>query len=110
MTEGALRWQAGSPQVMIDQVAAITAALELPNVDIGIIPFSAPATFFPRHGWHLYDSDAVIIGTESGTATLTDGEDIARYERMFSQLQELASTGEAARLVLDRIASDYRSL
>ena len=95
---------------MIDQIAAITAAAELPNVDIGIIPFSAPATIFCRHGFHLYDSDAVIFGTETGTATLTDGEDIARYERMFSQLQELASTGKAARLVLDRIASDYRSL
>jgi hypothetical protein len=110
MTEGALRWQAGSPQLMIDQLAAIAAAIDLPNVDIGIIPFSAPATFFPRHGWHLYDSDAVLVGTETGLATVTDGEDVARYERLFSQLQELAHTGEAARAVLDRIAGDYENL
>jgi transcriptional regulator with XRE-family HTH domain len=110
MTEGALRWQAGSPQLMIDQLAAVAAAIDLPNVDIGIIPFSAPATFFPRHGWHLYDSDAVLVGTETGLATVTDGEDVARYERMFSQLQQIAHTGEAARAVLDRIAGDYRKL
>ncbi len=110
MTEGALRWQAGSPQVMIEQIGAITAATELPNVDIGIIPFSASAVIFPRHGFHLYDSDAVIVGTETGTATITDAEDIASYEQMFTQLQEIASMGADARPILDRIAADYRNL
>ena len=110
MSEGALRWQAGSPEVMLEQIAAISAAIDLPNVDVGIIPFSAPATFFPRHGFHLYDSDAIIVGTESGTATITDGADVARYEKMFAQLEAIASMGAAARPVLDRIASDYRDL
>ena len=110
MTEGALRWQAGSPQVMVEQIEAIITATELPNVEIGIIPFTAAATFFPRHGWHLYDSDAVIIGTETGVATITDIDDIARYERMFARLEEIASTGEDARAVLDRIGADYRRL
>jgi len=110
MTEGALRWQAGSPQVMIEQIDAITAATELPNVDIGIIPFSAPAIIFPRHGFHLYDSDAVVVGTETGTATITDAEDITSYEQMFTQLQEIASMGPGARPILDRIAADYRNL
>jgi transcriptional regulator with XRE-family HTH domain len=110
MTEGALRWQAGSPQLMIDQLASIAAAIDLPNVEIGIIPFSVSATFFPRHGWHLYDSDAVLVGTETGLATVTDTEDVARYERMFSQLEELAHTGEAARADLDRVARDYMNL
>jgi transcriptional regulator with XRE-family HTH domain len=110
MTEGALRWQAGSPALMTEQVEAIIAATELPNVVLGIIPFSTPATFFPRHGWHLYDSDAVVVGTETGVATITDPDDIARYERMFTRLQDIASTGAAARAVLQRIAGDYRSL
>lgn len=110
MTEGALRWQAGSPQVMIEQIDAIAVAIELPNVQIGIIPFSAPATIFPRHGFHLYDSDAAIVGTETGMATITDSEDITKYEKMFTLLTEIAAMGPAARPVLDRIASDYRSL
>jgi len=111
MTEGALRWPGCEPQVMLDQVEAVSAAIDLPNVDIGIVPFSAPAAgIFPRHGFHLYDSDAVIWGSESGTATLTDGEDVAKYERMFTRIADIASIGEAARPVLDRIASDYRSL
>lgn len=111
MTEGALRWPGCTPQAMAEQMDALIAATELPNVDLGIIPFSAPAAgIFPRHGFHLYDSDAVIVGTESGMATITDADDIGRYERMFSRLQEIATTGAAARDVLARIAADYRNL
>jgi hypothetical protein len=111
MTEGALRWPGCAPQVMLDQIEAVRAAIDLPNVEIGIIPFSAPPLgIFPRHGFHLYDGDCAIWGSESGTATITDGEDVARYEKMFGRLAAAASTGNAARPVLDRIASDYRAL
>ena len=48
MSEGALRWQAGSPEVMLEQIAAISAAIDLPNVDVGIIPFSAPRDVLPE--------------------------------------------------------------
>lgn len=109
MTEGALRWQAGSPRVMTEQIDAIIAASELPNVDLGIIPFSAPVSVFPKHGFHLYDSDAVIVGTETGTAIITD-DDVAGYERMFGQLQDIALMGPDARPELERIAAEYRSL
>jgi transcriptional regulator with XRE-family HTH domain len=110
MTEGALRWQAGSPHVMIEQLHAIAAAAERPNVDVGIIPYTTPVTVFPRHGFHLYDSDAVIIGTETGTATIVDNEDIASYEQLFVRLEQHAATGDAARAVLARVADDYRKL
>jgi transcriptional regulator with XRE-family HTH domain len=110
MTEGALRWQAGSPALMADQVEAIITATELPNVEIGIIPYTTPATLFPRHGFHIYDHDAVIIGTEAGMATITDPDDITRHEHMFTRLQDIASTGPAARAALRRIAADYRNL
>ncbi len=110
MTEGALRWQAGSPQVMIEQLDAIAAATGHPNVEVGIIPYSTPVTVFPRHGFHLYDSDAVIIGTETGTATIIDNDDIAGYERLFARLEELAATGDTAQAVLRRVADDYRKL
>lgn len=110
MTEGALRWQAGSPDVMIQQIDAIVEASELPNLEVGIIPYSTPVTVFPRHGFHLYDSDAVIIGTETGTATIVDSEDIAGYEQLFAHLKELAVTSNEALKVLKRIAGDYRRL
>lgn len=110
MTEGALRWHAGSPQLMIEQLEAISAASRLPNVQVGVIPYTTPVTVFPRHGFHLYDSDAVIVGTETGTATIVDPEDIARYESMFADLEQVAVTGDAARDVLARVSDDYRRL
>lgn len=110
MTEGALRWQAGSARLMIEQLDAIAAALNLPNVRIGIIPYTTPVAFFPRHGFHLYDSDAAIIGTETGTATIVDSEDVSRYEQMFADLENVAATGDDARGALTRISDDYRRL
>jgi len=110
MTEGALRWQAGSPKLMIEQLEAIADASMLPNVQVGIIPYTTPVTVFPRHGFHLYDSDAVIVGTETGTATIVDQDDVARYESMFAELERVAVTGEAARDVLSRVSDDYRRL
>lgn len=110
MTEGALRWQAGSPQVMIEQLDAIAAATKLPNVLVGVIPYSTPVAVFPRHGFHLYDSDAVIVGMETGTATIVDQGDIDRYEEMFARLEDVAATGDDARAALNRIADDYRNL
>jgi transcriptional regulator with XRE-family HTH domain len=110
MTEGALRWQAGSPKVMLEQLEAIAEASALPNVHVGVIPYSTPMQVFPRHGWHLYDSDAVIVGTETGTATIVDGDDIARYEELFKRLEAAAVFGEDARDELARVANDYRTL
>jgi transcriptional regulator with XRE-family HTH domain len=110
MSEGALRWHAGSPAVMLEQLRAIAEATKLPAVRIGIVPYSSPMSVFPRHGWHMYDSDAVIVGTETGTATITDADDIADYERLFRAIEERAVFDDAAREVLERVADDYRRL
>jgi hypothetical protein len=110
MTEGALRWQADSPTVMADQVRAIAQAAKQPNVHIGIIPWTTPVRFFPRHGFHLYDEDAVTVGTETATATITGPADIATYIELFHTLKRTASFGDAAQEHLTRIAADYEQL
>jgi transcriptional regulator with XRE-family HTH domain len=110
MSEGALRWHAGSPAVMLEQLQAIAEATKLPTVRIGVVPYSIPMPVFPRHGWHMYDSDAVMVGTETGTATITDADDIADYERLFRAIEERAAFDDAAREVLERVADDYRRL
>jgi hypothetical protein len=52
----------------------------------------------------------VIVGTETGTATIVGQDDIARYEFMFAELERVAVTSEAARGVLSRVSDDYRRL
>lgn len=110
MTEGALRWQGGGPGVMVEQLEHIAEVSNRPGIRIGIIPWTKPAGVFPLHGFSIYDSRAVMIGTRVATAFLTDSADVAEHEKLFSELEGLADWGETARGHLGRIATDYRSL
>jgi hypothetical protein len=110
MTEGALRWHAGSATIMSDQIDAIAAAATRPNVSIGLIPWTTPVHLFPRHGFHIYDDDAVIAATETATATLTGRADIAAYHELFAALEASASFGDEAQEHLQRISAAYADL
>lgn len=108
-TEGALRWNLGGSAVMVEQLERITAAIERPNVRLGIIPWQTPARVLPLHGFHLYDHRAVVVGTRSGTAIMGE-RDVPDYEALLGELERLAAFDGEARMVLERIADDYRSL
>jgi transcriptional regulator with XRE-family HTH domain len=110
MSEGALRWQAGSPALMAEQAEALTASTKRPNVRLGIIPWTTPVDRFPIHGFHVYDEDAVIVGTLTATATITGAADVATYLEQFTAIEHLATFGDAAREHLERIAGEYRQL
>lgn len=110
MTEGALRWHAGSPAVMAEQAQSIADISRRSNVRVGIIPWTTPVTQFPRGGFHLFDDDAAIVATDVATATMTAPADIATYAEIFTALERAASFGDDARGHLARIAADYRQL
>jgi transcriptional regulator with XRE-family HTH domain len=110
MTEGALRWQAGSPQIMAEQLEQLARQATEGKVQIGVIPWTTPAGTFPTHGFSMYDRRAVVIGTRSATAFITDPKDVAAYSRLFDDLAGLASFGPEAAQIISRIAGDYRSL
>ena len=65
---------------------------------------------FPLHGFSIYDSRAVIVGTRVATAFLTDSQDVAEHEKLFAELEALADWDAAAREHLGRIAADFRAL
>jgi transcriptional regulator with XRE-family HTH domain len=110
MTEGAIRWQAGSAALMVEQTEAIAEAAKRPNMRLGIIPWTAPVDIFPPQGFHIYDEDAVIIGTLTGAATLTSPGDVAMYLDEFAEIERLAAFGDEAQEHLARIAAEYRQL
>lgn len=110
MTEGALRWHAGSPQLMADQIDAVAVAVGRSNVRLGIIPWMLPVSFFPRHGFQIFDEDAVMVGTETATATMTGTSDIATYLELFTALAEVAAYDDEASSHLARIGREYREL
>jgi len=111
MAEGALRWQAGGPEVMAEQcdyLAELTTAR--PNVELGIVPWTVPVDFFPPGGFHLYDDQAAIVGTEIATMMPTGRADVAAYRTRFDAVTRVALFGEAARPHFERVAAEYRSL
>ena len=109
MTEGALRWQAGNARIMVEQLERLSQqAREQPR--IGVIPWTTPAGIFPTHGFWMYDRRAVVVGTRSATAFITDPKDVTTYSQLFDQLVSLASFGEEAARIIWRIAEDYRGL
>jgi transcriptional regulator with XRE-family HTH domain len=110
VTEGALRWQAGDPQVMAEQLDAILTVSRRQNVVIGVVPWTTPVDVFCTHAFHLYDSEAVVVGTEVASAVLDSADDVDVYEQLFDRLAAIASTGDDARRELLRIRGDYQLL
>lgn len=109
-TEGALRWHLVSPQMMIDQLAHLTELSWRPNVRAGVIPWDRPTTTYARHTFHLYDSNAAIVTTESGMAVVTDPVQVAVYDHRFATLEDAAVFGDEARAVFARLGDEYRTL
>ena len=110
MSEGALRWMALSPAVMLQQLDRIHQIAGLPHVEIGIIEWTTPASVFPMHGWDLYDERAAVVGTETATALITDVQDLQQYRALFAELQRMATTGEDLVAVLNRLRGAYAGL
>jgi transcriptional regulator with XRE-family HTH domain len=110
MSEGALRWHAGSPEIMADQIEQLEAVVHLPAVQLGIIPWTRPVRFFPRHGFHIYDADAVAFGTETAFAIITGRADVQAYIELFDSLEACAVFGDEALNHLRRIGAEYRAL
>lgn len=109
MSEAALNWLAGTPSVMAEQMDQLIEASTLPNVRLGIIPFRTPARVFAPHGFDMYDSRGVCIGTKTATALSTEPRDIADYDVLFDELRRMAVFGDDVRELLRSTAESYRA-
>jgi transcriptional regulator with XRE-family HTH domain len=108
-TEAALRWIVRSPTLMIEQLDRIAEASRLPHVELGVIPLNTVAPNpAPLHGFHIYDDESVMFGTETGTALLSGSSRVVFYTAMFAGLERLAVFGDDSRELLDRIAAEHR--
>ena len=110
MTEGALRWQAVNPAVMVEQLDHIAEISQRPGVRVGVIPWTTAVDCFPVSGFHIFDSRAVVIGTDAATAFFTDSQDVSAYEKLWDELEALATWDAAAREHIARIGADFRAL
>jgi transcriptional regulator with XRE-family HTH domain len=110
LTESALRWHIGSPETMARQVEHLVTVTERPHVRLGVIPWTRAVTHPVLHAFQIYDQRAVMVGTETAVAVITDARDVADYETRFQIYAALADYGDDAQHVLQRLADEYRAL
>jgi hypothetical protein len=79
-----------------------------PNVRLGIIGFGTPARVFPGEAFHIYDNRAVMVGIETGSTIMEKPQHVGAYIDLFDELAKLAVYDDEARVILDRIAEEYR--
>lgn len=106
LEESVLRYRLCSADTMAAQLGHLLGVMELPNVAVGLIPFSAQRTVWPMPTFTIFDDSRVHADTLDAAATLTQPSQVELYARAFERLSQGAARGAAARcLIADAVAS-----
>jgi transcriptional regulator with XRE-family HTH domain len=98
MHELCLDQMVGSPKIMREQLQAIEAAQDRPNITVWVLPTSAPAHRMNTCTWSYFyyhdplDDDVVSIETHAGFRYIETAEQVRRYDRAFEELTRRSLT------------------
>ncbi|MCC8243515.1 helix-turn-helix domain-containing protein [Saccharothrix luteola] len=110
LAESALRWRMGSADLMCEQIDHLVQIVRRPNVQLGVVPWTADANMVALHGFQVYDERVVTLSVLTGNATITDPHDVREYLALFGRLERLAVRGDALEDLLEQISRDHRKL
>ena len=91
------------------QTEKIIDVASLENVTIGIIRQDTEADVWHDHGFNILDDrgdngDPVVhVETLTQGLTITEPDEVAAYKDRFTQMRQLAVTGDEARVLLRRV-------
>nr|WP_272922377.1 helix-turn-helix transcriptional regulator [Streptomyces sp. SID685] len=106
LEESVLRYRMCSIETMAAQLGHLLGVMDLQNVAVGIVPFSAQRTMWPMPTFTIFDDGRVHADTLDAAATLTQPSQVELYARAFEQLSQGATRGAAARsLIASALAS-----
>ncbi|MFB8175820.1 helix-turn-helix domain-containing protein [Streptomyces sp. NPDC055966] len=106
LEESVLRYRLCSAETMAAQLGHLLGVMDLQNVAVGIVPFSAQRTMWPMPTFTIFDGTRVHADTLDAAATLTQPSQVELYARAFDRLSQVAARGAAARsLIADAVAS-----
>jgi transcriptional regulator with XRE-family HTH domain len=111
LTEGALRWRPGPPELMLAQLDRLLSIATLPNVSIGVLPFDREATALYVNGFTIFDhpdDPFVLVESYGGERRFHDEKTLGKYRSVFAELHESALTGSEATDVIRRLMDDLR--
>src|SRR6266536_2596741 len=131
LAEGALRWRLGALGSHLAQLDRLVAVSTLPNVDLAVLPQTAPVLTWHGHGFVIFDrihladdgtadgaddegdqggDTLVYVETLTQELRVTDPNDVALYVDVFERLRSEAPAGEDARRLLASVTADLRQL
>ncbi|MFF9769349.1 helix-turn-helix domain-containing protein [Streptomyces sp. NPDC014636] len=106
LEESVLRYRLCTVETMAAQLGHLLEVMDLQNVAVGIVPFSAQRTMWPMPTFTIFDDTRVHADTLDAAATLTQPSQVELYARAFEQLSQGAARGAAARsLIASALAS-----
>lgn len=106
LEETVLRYRIGDAETMAGQLGYLLAVMGLPNVSLGIIPFTAPRKVWPLEAFYLFDEARVSAELLTAAVNGTAPGEVAVYAKAFAGLADIAVHGSAARdLITDAIAA-----
>jgi transcriptional regulator with XRE-family HTH domain len=108
LTEAALLWRPGPPELMHAQMDRLLSIETLPNVHIGVVPFGREATALYANGFTIFevpDDPIVLVEILTTDLMLSDARDLSAYREAFGRLQDAAVTGQEARSLISSITA-----
>lgn len=100
LEETVLRYRIGDADTMAGQLGYLLAVMALPNVSLGIIPFSAERPVWPLEAFYLFDERRVSVELLTAAVNVSAPSEIAAYAKAFSQLADMAVYGSDARALI----------
>ncbi|MEV5877113.1 helix-turn-helix transcriptional regulator [Streptomyces sp. NPDC052101] len=102
LEESVLRYRLCSPETMAGQLGHLLGVMDLHNVAVGIVPFSAQRTMWPMPTFTIFDDVRVHADSLDAASALTQPSQVELYGRAFERLSRSAERGATARALVTR--------
>lgn len=100
LEEQVLRQRVGPPEVMAAQLRHLMCAATMPQVSIGVIPFSAERSITMKPTFHLLDDARAGVELLTARVVATTPAEVSDYVKAFAEFSRLAAYGEQARALI----------
>lgn len=108
MEETVLRYRIGDADTMVGQLGYLLAVMALPNVSLGVIPFSAERRVWPLEAFYLFDDHRASVELLTAAVNVSAPSEITTYAKAFSQLADMAVYGSGARTLITEAINSLR--
>jgi hypothetical protein len=99
ITEGALRWRPGPPELMVAQLDRLISVASLPNVSLGVLMLEQEAPDAYLHPFVIFeldDEELVTVETLSAELQVNEPQEVAVYRRTLERYRGAARWGDQA--------------